>query len=717
MKEKIHLFDKVGDKYEFYYNENKDSYYVLDKYDNKKNDLAIKYRKYSKYKNISEIEEIRFWFPKPHNFDRDFYKKPVHKIKFELFGVFDSKSGSQLKLTIDDCKKIIKNKYDELGYLMSYTDMIQSNQPILKKAYTFIGQNGGSKKYNELAKELGLDLEFYYKDDKGIFLKSSFEFIFFSILHFNNIKYEYEPFKVKTYVPDFYIPKSNYLIEILGLYGRDYYFKRTIDKEKLYITEGYNYKPIIVDRHRPKESIFKGCEIIFGNLKLPNFIEYNKKYIQTSKEFIEQLKIYLEQINNGKLKVSIRKNKSGFSEKYRHYYNYVLENYETIQIAIKELIGIPSTKFKSQKIENYWMNKGYVRDELENVFKNEKRIPSQNECYKKFRQTYNIWNFYRFWGEKALKKGGEFYEFVEELKFKYGYRDIVLENKIEKEKEQIEFQKEVHKVVMLVYNGKLLINGTVSLFTKYRPIYSYLFKNYGGVFYYIKEKVGYPPSHILRPKGYYHNKQNVKYELEENWKTFKRILTYSERINDMGKTNTYYNIIASVGIKEFKKGGKYYSFIESLKKKYGYDDSIEKSEIELQKNLVIYLKGINDGKWNTKAKTSKVLGSHSVYYNYVRNHYKYFYIAINTLIGFPSPKVVRYPKYYNNVENCRNEIKNIINIYGYLPMHSDLNHKNIPHKQILKTIYAKYKVKEFEKGGLFYNFIQKLLKTIINSKD
>ena len=108
----------------------------------------------------------------------------------------------------------------------------------------------------------------------------------------------------------------------------------------------YNYKPIIVDRHHPKESIFKGCEEIFGKLKLPNFIEYNKKYIQTSKQFVEQLKIYLKEINDGKLKVSIRKNKSGFSENYRYYYNYVLENYGSIQIAIKELIGIPSTKFK-----------------------------------------------------------------------------------------------------------------------------------------------------------------------------------------------------------------------------------------------------------------------------------------------------------------------------------------------------------------------------------
>lgn len=415
---KLHKFDTIGSRFEFYYNETNETFFVNDLLLSTKTDLEIKVRNYKEFKEVKELQQIRYWFPKPHNIEKKVYYKSVSEIKFKLFGEYEGKGGSPLKLTIEDCKRIIKSTYDENGFF-TYTDMIQSTDPILKKVYSYISLNGGVSKFREITTDLGLDIEFYYKDDKGVFLKSSFEFIFFSILHFNDIKYEYEPFKVGTYVPDFYIPKSNYLIEILGLYGRDYYYKRTIDKEKLYISEGYNYKPIIVDRHHPKESIYKGCEEIFGKLKLPNFIEYNKKYIQTTKQFVEQLKIYLEQINDGKLKVSVRKNKSGFSEKYRYYYNYVLENFGTIQIAIKELIGIPSTNFKSQKIENYWMNIGYVKDELENVFKNEKRIPTKNECYRKFRKKYNIWNVYRFWGEKSLKKGGEFYEFIEELKFKY----------------------------------------------------------------------------------------------------------------------------------------------------------------------------------------------------------------------------------------------------------------------------------------------------------
>ena len=96
-----------------------------------------------------------------------------------------------------------------------------------------------------------------------------------------------------------------------------------------------------------------------------------------------------------------------------------MNNYGTIQIGIKELVGIPTTKFKSVKIEQYWMNIDYVKDELENVFKNELRIPTKRETYIKFRKKYNIWNLYRFWGEKSLLKGGEFYEFIKKLKLKY----------------------------------------------------------------------------------------------------------------------------------------------------------------------------------------------------------------------------------------------------------------------------------------------------------
>ena len=415
---KLYKFDTIGRRFEFYYNEVKDSYYVNDLILNTKTNLEIKIRKYKNFKDVKELHQIRYWFPTPHNIGRKVYTKSISDIKFKLFGEFGGNGGSPIKLTIKECKRIIKSKNEELGFF-SFTDMSNSNDKLLKKVHTILRDNGGVSKFREIITELGINTEYYYRDDKGVYLTSNYEFIFFTILHFNKIKYKFEPFKIGTFEPDFYIPKQKILIEILGLTTRDYYLKRTKEKEKLYIAEGFNYKPIVVDRHHPRESIFKRCEEIFGKLRLPNYTEYNKKYIQTSIEFNEQLKRYLTQINEGKLKVSVKIDKSGFREKYRKYYDYVMNNYGTIQIGIKELVGIPTTKFKSVKIEQYWMNIDYVKDELENVFKNELRIPTKRETYIKFRKKYNIWNLYRFWGEKSLLKGGEFYEFIKKLKLKY----------------------------------------------------------------------------------------------------------------------------------------------------------------------------------------------------------------------------------------------------------------------------------------------------------
>ena len=110
MQQNIHLFDKIGDRFEFFYNKSEDRYYVIDRYNNKKYDLPVKIRKYEKSKNISEVEVIRFWLPKPHTFEKNLYQKVVKKIKFELFGIFDSDSSSKLILSLKNCKDIIKNK-------------------------------------------------------------------------------------------------------------------------------------------------------------------------------------------------------------------------------------------------------------------------------------------------------------------------------------------------------------------------------------------------------------------------------------------------------------------------------------------------------------------------------------------------------------------------------------------------------------------------------
>ena len=705
---RIHKFDTVGNRFEFYYDEGNDSFFVFDNVLKIKTDLEIKYRKYNEYKEVKELPQIRYWFPKPHNLDKKVYYKSISDIKFQLFGELKDNSGSPISLTIEKCKDIIKKNIDENG-IFNYTDMFNSDNVIRRKVYTFIRDNGGSSKFIEIINELGYNYENYYTDGENTFFKSSYEFTFFSILHHNNIKFEYEPFNVKNYKPDFYIQSKKYLIEILGISTREFYNIKSEKKEKLYKSEGYNYKPIVVDRHHPTQSIFKNCENIFGKLKEPNYNFYRKKYILTSEQFIKQLKIYLTEINSGELKVSVRKDKSGFREKYRKYYEYVISNYGTVQMGIKELVGIPSTKFKSVKIEKYWKNIDYVKEELENVYKIEKRIPTKYECRIKYRSKYNLWNFYRFWGEESILEGGKFYDFIEELKLKYGKRDLSKENDLKKEND-------ISKKVQLVIDGKIPTKGKNSFRKKYRWINEYLQKVYGGLFFYIKSKIGYPPPHILRPNGYYQIEDNVKYELEENWKIYKRIPSYSERLGSKGKENTFNNMIGILGVNSFKKGGKYFKFIETLKVKYGYDDTVEKSEIDFEKKVFIYLKGINDGKWNTKTISSKELGIHKGYFSYVYKKYGNVFLGIKEMIGFPNPNVIRYHKYYDDVENCKYEIEQNILRLGYLPKRNDLRKPPLKGNSSLLGVYEKWGVGEFEKGGKFYTTIQKSLIILDNGK-
>jgi len=686
----ILTFDEIDNRFVFQYNKNEDYYFVIDRESNIKNKLQIRIHKQD------GLEYIRYYYPKPNKIKSEYYHKAVYQIRFQLFGEFEKGSGSPLSLNIDHCKRIIKDKSEDIGFF-SYTDMANSDDILLRKVHTVIRDNGGVSKFREITKELGLDIEYFYKDDKGIFLKSSFEFIFFSILHFNKVEYEYEAFKINRYVPDFYIPVNKIVIEILGISGREYYSTKSAKKEELYKSKGYNYKPIEVDKHNPKESIFASCEVIFGKLKLPDYKYYNKKYILTSEQFLKQLKLYLIKINEGKLKVS---ENNGFREKYRKYYDYVMNNYGTVQMGVKELIGIPSTKFKSVKIQQYWKNIDFVKDELENVYKIEKRIPSKYECRIEFRNIYSIWNVYRFWGEESLKEGGEFYEFIEELKLKYGSRDLIQENQLNKDNE-------IAIKVQLVIDGKIPIKGKNSFRNKYRSINDSLQKNYGGLFFYIKSKIGYPPPHILRPNGYYQIEKNVKYELEENWKKFKRILGDSERFKKRND-NTYYNMIHILGVNELREGGKYFNFIETLKEKYGYEDT----ENELEENMLIYLKGINDGKWNTKTISSKELGTHSKYHGLIRKKFGNVFLGIKELIGFPNPNVIRYHKYYDDIENCKYEIEENIKRLGYLPERNDLRKPPLLGNNSINGVYAKYGVKEFRKGGIFYKTINKTLKNL-----
>jgi hypothetical protein len=145
--------------------------------------------------------------------------------------------------------------------------------------------------------------------------------------------------------------------------------------------------------------------------------------------------------------------------------------------------------------------------------------------------------------------------------------------------------------------------------------------------------------------------------------------------------------------------------IENLIKKYGFDDVVERDENTLNRNLLIYLKGINDGKWNTKTPSSKELGKHSKYLALIHRKYGNIFTAVKELVGFPSPNVIRYHRYYASIDNCKYEITHNIRRIGYLPKWSELDKPPLRGNNSIWGIYAKYGVKEFAKGGKFYETI------------
>ena len=414
-KNKIHLIEEVNNQYVFTYDEDNNKYLVFDKIEKITKKLKVS------YDSKRNLEYIRYFYPKQKTKIRKYYHKSIYEIKFKLFGIIERGSGSQLKLNEADCIRIIKQKYTELGYLVGYTEMIQSEDPYLIKVYIWISKNGGAQKYIELTQKIGINNELHYRDHKGKMLKSSFEFIFFSILHFNKIEYEYESFKVGNFVPDFYIPSKKYLIEILGMNSRSNYSSKSKIKEKLYKELYYTYFPLNVNRHNINNSIIEGSKLIFGNkIKIPNFTEYFRKYTINGDEFIFELKKILKLVNNGEIEINDTKNINGIKQKYNEYYRYIDDKYHSILICISELIGVPSMKVKTNRVAKYWDNIDCTKRELENVFKKERHLPTLKEANEgRIYELYRLNQFYKHWGESSVKRGGKFYNFILELKKKY----------------------------------------------------------------------------------------------------------------------------------------------------------------------------------------------------------------------------------------------------------------------------------------------------------
>lgn len=685
--------DFLSSRYKILFDVKKNKYLVNDIITNKTKELKVGYNA------KRDTHFIRYTYTS--NGKRVDYQKTIDKIKWELFGEWPSENKTLIGLNELDCKRIIINDFENLGYLTPFSQMRDSPNPLMRKVHLYIERNGGLKLYLQLTREINLNSKIYYQDHNGRILKSSFEFKFFCILHYNGIVYQYEPFKVENFVPDFFIPKFNMLIEILGLGTRFDYNEKSKQKNLIYGLKGFNYEPIHVDGHNSTQSIFARCQEIFGKLKTPDFNKYFVDFSLNGDMFIDKLKDILQSINNGKLIIDDEENGNGFVQKHRTYYNYVYENYDSIFHSIKELIGYPSNYVNRPK--NYWNDVENCKYELEEIFKREKHIPNVHQSQTTFMNIYVLNQFYSNWGVKSVNEGGIFYNHILHLKQKYGFRDLSQEQKDAK-------RNELENVIKRYYNGEMPLTGKNGIEKTHRWIYQFIKTEYGDFFNYIKKYFGYPPPHIQRPKGYYENEDNVRYELEENWRKYKRLLQFSEIKGKKGKDNTFNSLYSLVGIEQFRKGGKYFPFIEELKKKHGFTD-VETNKInDFRKNVLVYLNGINEGKWNSSTNSCQELGKLQRYFKYVEDEYGSLFEGIKKEIGFPHPRVGRYKNYYADIDNCKYEIENNIRIFKKLPLYSQLKKPPYIGNNTLVGIFDKYKSSSFEEGGVFHKFTINCLK-------
>lgn len=231
-----------------------------------------------------------------------------------------------------------------------------NNKTPEKSIYRFFcGRGGVSEYYNLYNFKNGSMSHLVYRDSIGNIFRSFNEFVFSCICHCNSIKYEYEPFKIKNRIPDFYLPDLDIIFEIVG-------YKNDSEKGKLYhislgkkkiIYDDNNYKAvyIIIDKKNPIQNIIDTLIIYYPNIIKPDITEYYKNYCLNNTSIIKKL---LTQYNNREIDCYF------LVQNYINDYNFIILLYGTLENAIKkELNIIPNRKNKKDLgIDNcfYWLN-------------------------------------------------------------------------------------------------------------------------------------------------------------------------------------------------------------------------------------------------------------------------------------------------------------------------------------------------------------------------
>lgn len=258
----------------------------------------------------------------------------------------------------------------------TYSSLRHHQDSEVKSCYNFFEKNGRKNYCIKLLSEHGFDFsQKYYLNDKNEILRSEYEFYLWSIFHFNNIPYHYEPKNIKGLLPDFYLPENDLYVELYGLCGQFDYDKKTKQKKLKYENKGLKSFGIYPKHHDPYNSIFNQINELFNNqLNEPNFYDYCKNYMINFDTFLENVKKICIELQNGEFKTP-----NDIGKKYSYTYDrFVSKSYGSWRWAVISLLDeIPSQYVNTS---NGYYTDEVIQKELEMCKSKLGIIPNKLEC-------------------------------------------------------------------------------------------------------------------------------------------------------------------------------------------------------------------------------------------------------------------------------------------------------------------------------------------------
>ena len=395
-----------------------------------------------------------------HSFGSKKYCKKGNQTSFYIFdyqleetqtGFLSEKNPSKIITLENSCKNLLK--YFPSKKLPSFSSLKYHDSNVVVAIQNFFERNGGKDYFTKIVVNYGFDFnEQYYYNDNDKVLRTEYEFYLFSILHFNGLNSIYEPKNLPSLLPDFYLPKQNLYVELLGLCGQEKYDKKTILKKSKYNDLGLNCLFIEPNHHDPFNSIFSTINEYFGGkLTQPNFFEYCEKYMVNFDGFINKLKNICNELQQGIIKSTM-----DIGLIYGYTYNkFVRKSFGSWRMAVIKLLHEIPTKYVTTS--NNYYNDETILIELEMCKKHLGEIPHKNECerlYKNGDFSVNVLLYiFQKYGTVTFNKGGKY----------YGWIPYYMDKEPVKNK-KINLQDEIKESIIQDY---IMGEGLVSLSKKY----------------------------------------------------------------------------------------------------------------------------------------------------------------------------------------------------------------------------------------------------------